>query len=60
MPDTFGKRERRKVQEHKAMLREARRDERRKRRQEGPVQQPELQPLSGPARLPEDGDPPAE
>jgi hypothetical protein len=50
MPDTFGKRERRKVQERKAMLREERREARRKRRQAGPVQQPELQPLSAPAR----------
>lgn len=60
MPDTFGKRERRKAQERKAMVREERRDARRKRRQEGPVEQPELQPLSGPARHSDDGGPPPE
>ena len=57
MPDTFGKRERRKTQERKAMLREERRTARRKRRQEGPAPQPELQPLSGPAITYDEDDP---
>jgi hypothetical protein len=49
MPDTFGKRERRKTQERKAMLRDERRDARRERKRQGPVEEPELELLTGPA-----------
>lgn len=54
MPDTYGKRERRKAQERKAALRDERRAARRERRQAGPVPLPELQLLDAPAQPFED------
>ncbi len=48
MPDTYGKRERRKVQERKAAQRDERRAARRERRQAKPAEEPELQLLDGP------------
>jgi hypothetical protein len=54
MPDTYGKRERRKAQERKAAVRDERREARRKRRLAGPAEVPELQLLDGPAPLLED------
>lgn len=48
MPDTYGKRERRKTQERKAAAREERRDARRERRQAGPAEVPDLQLLDAP------------
>jgi len=49
MPESYGKRERRKVQERKAALRDERRAARRERRQAGPAAEPELELLDGPA-----------
>jgi hypothetical protein len=54
MPDTYGKRERRKVQERKAAMRDERRVARKERRQAGPAEVPELELLDAPAPLPED------
>ena len=53
MPDTFGKRERKKTQERKAAAREERRLARSRRRAAGPPEVPELQPLDGPAPPPD-------
>jgi hypothetical protein len=54
MPDTFGKRERKKTQERKAAAREERRLARNRRRAAGPADVPELQPLDGPVPLPDE------
>jgi len=54
MPESYGKRERRKVQERKAALRDERRAARRERRQAGPAPVPELELLDGPAPQLED------
>jgi hypothetical protein len=54
MPETFGKRERKKTQERKAAAREERRLARNRRRAAGPAEVPELQPLDGPLPLPDD------
>jgi len=54
MPETFGKRERKKTQERKAAAREERRLARRDRRAAGPAPVEELQPLEGPVPLPDD------
>jgi hypothetical protein len=51
MPETFGKRERKKTQERKAAAREERRLARRQRRAEGPAPLEELEPLTGPRPL---------
>lgn len=54
MPETFGKRERKKTQERKMAAREERRLARNRRRAAGPAEVPELQPLDGPPPLPEE------
>ena len=54
MPETFGKRERKKTQARKAAAREERRVARNRRRAAGPAEVPDLQPLDGPVRLPDD------
>ena len=49
MPDTYGKRERKKTQERKAAAREERRAARKRRREEGPAEAEEILPLDGPS-----------
>ena len=54
MPETFGKRERKKTQERKAAAREERRIARKQRREEGPPVVEELQLLDGPRPVDDD------